>query len=70
LNKPNNFHFLSPVFLLEELDNHADKILSITGYTEAEYKQIKSFVTKNIRFIDSAAINKKDWELLSVIERH
>ena len=62
LNKPNNFHFLSPVFLLEELDNHVDRILSITGYTESEYQQIKLFVTKNIQFIDSAAINKKDWE--------
>jgi predicted nucleic acid-binding protein len=48
--------------LLEELDNHVDRILSITGYTESEYQQIKLFVTKNIQFIDSAAINKKDWE--------
>ncbi len=62
LNKPNNLHYLSPIFLLDELNNHTEKILSITGYTADEYQQIKLFITKNIQFIDSGMINKSDWE--------
>jgi predicted nucleic acid-binding protein len=61
LNKPAELHLMSPLFLLKELENHVDKILAITGYNEAEYQQIKSFVTKNIEFIDSAKINKENW---------
>jgi predicted nucleic acid-binding protein len=62
LNKPISLQFFSPVFLLEELNNHAEKILSITKYSEAEYQQIKSFVTRNIEFISPKKINKEHWE--------
>jgi predicted nucleic acid-binding protein len=61
LNKPGGIHFLSPDFLLEELNNHTQKLLSLTGYSEIEYQQIKAFVTKNIEFIDSTKINKDCW---------
>jgi len=62
LNKPGDLHFLSPLFLLEELDNHTDKLLSITGYSLAEYKQIKLFVTRHIEFVDVRDIHTENWE--------
>ena len=62
LNKPGDIQFLSPHFLLEELDIHTEKLLSITGYTLIEYQQIKSLVTKHIEFIDSIKISKENWE--------
>jgi len=61
LNKPGDIRFLSPDFLLEELVIHTKKLLSITGYTHAEYQQIKSLVIKHIEFVDSAAISKENW---------
>ena len=62
LNKPFDLNFFSPTFLLDELDNHSKRILSITKYSEEEYLQIKSFVTKNIEFIDPDNVSKNDWE--------
>ncbi len=62
LNKPGDIQFSSPLFLLEELDIHTEKILSITGYTITEYQQIKSLIVKHIEFIDSIKINKINWE--------
>jgi len=62
LNKPNDVQFLAPDFLLEELTNHTQKLLSLTGYSEDEYQQIKSFVTKPIEFIKSDEISKEYWE--------
>ena len=60
LNTPANLKFISPEFLLEELNNHAEKILAITKYDEAEYEQIKSFVIKNIDFINPDKISKNN----------
>lgn len=63
LNKPGDLQFLSPIFLMEELDKHAMRLMSITGYSEAEYQQIKFFVSRNIEFIDLKRIAKKYWEM-------
>jgi len=63
LNKPLDLYFLSPIFLLDELNNHIGKILSITGYSEAEFQQIKFLAIRNIEFIDSKDISKQNWEL-------
>ncbi len=65
LNKPGGLHFLSPLFLLNELENHAEKILSITGYSNAEYQQIKSFITRDIEFVHSKNISRRNWEISS-----
>ena len=62
LNKPNDLQFLSPAFLLEELHFHTKKILSVTGYSEPEYQQIKSLITKHIEFIDLKSISEENWE--------
>jgi predicted nucleic acid-binding protein len=62
LNKPGDLHFFSPVFLLDELNNHIQKILSVTGFSETEYQQIKFLVTRHIEFIESNKISKENWE--------
>jgi predicted nucleic acid-binding protein len=62
LNKPVSLHYLSPVFLLEELNKHIKKILLLTKYSEAEYQQIKSLIIKHIDFVDTKKISKKNWE--------
>jgi predicted nucleic acid-binding protein len=62
LNKPGDLHFFSPLFLLEELANHTEKILSITGYSLAEFKQIRLFVTRHIEFVDVRNIHTDNWE--------
>lgn len=62
LNKPSDIHYISPNFLLEELDRHTEKILAMSGYSYTEYQQIKSLVTKNIDFIDPIKVSKENWE--------
>lgn len=62
LNKPNDIQFLAPYFLLDELDTHIEKLLSVTGYTLSEYQQIKSFIIKPIEFIALTKISKESWE--------
>lgn len=62
LNKPGDLKFFTPIFLLEELDNHIGRILSITGYSKTEYEQIKSLVTRNIEFVNATKISKKNWD--------
>ncbi len=47
---------------MDELDNHIQKILFVTGYNDAEYQQIKFLVTRHIEFIDSNNISKENWE--------
>ncbi|HEY2583250.1 MAG TPA: PIN domain-containing protein, partial [Mucilaginibacter sp.] len=54
--------FSSPSFLLEELNIHAKKILTITGYSEPEFQQIKLLVVSNIKFVDPRKIKKGNWE--------
>ena len=60
LNKPAGITFLSPIFLLDELQKHAEKILKITKYNKDEFEQIKSFVLRNIEFIDSSKIDAQN----------
>ncbi|HEY4325752.1 MAG TPA: putative toxin-antitoxin system toxin component, PIN family [Mucilaginibacter sp.] len=62
LYKPVDIHFSSPSFLLEELNIHTKKILTITGYSEPEFQQIKLLVISNIKFIDPGKIKKENWE--------
>ena len=38
LNKPGDLYFFSPVFLLDELEHHYQRILDITEYNDAEYQ--------------------------------
>jgi predicted nucleic acid-binding protein len=62
LNKPAEIEFLSPKFLLDELTFHTKKIISLTGFSETEYQQIKAYVIQHIEFIDSKNIAPEHWE--------
>jgi predicted nucleic acid-binding protein len=53
------FHFYSTDLLLEEIYDHKEKIISITGYSEEEIGIIIRLVTSKIRFIDLKLIPQK-----------
>jgi len=48
LNKPKSLEFLSPDFLLQELDNHKEKVKSLTGFSEQEYLYVKFLLNRDI----------------------
>jgi predicted nucleic acid-binding protein len=51
-----HFSFYSCEFLLEELDLHRDKLRGLTKLQDAELDEVIGMVTKNITFINEAAI--------------
>ena len=51
-----HFEFYSCEFLKMEISNHKNKILKITGYSEAELHDIEYLVTKNIHFMNHMLI--------------
>jgi predicted nucleic acid-binding protein len=53
-----NLTFYSTEKLLEEIDNHTDKLIDISGYTEAEYERIFRLITRKINFINIKLIPK------------
>jgi predicted nucleic acid-binding protein len=61
-NKPAGVRFISPIFLLNELNQHRQKILKLTGYSEEEYEFVKNLITAQIEFIDQANIHNTIWE--------
>ena len=62
LNKPKSLEFLSPDFLLQELDNHKEKVKSLTGFSEQEYLYVKFLLNRDIEFIGQNAIKPIHWE--------
>lgn len=51
-----HFSFYSCEFLLEELNLHRDKLCKLTKLPDAELDEVIGMVTKNITFINEAAI--------------
>ncbi len=63
LNKPAEIQYLSPTFLLEELNLHTEKIIGLTGFNKLEYEVAKAYVIQHIQFIDINDISAKNWGL-------
>lgn len=61
LNKPAEIQYFSPKFLLEELTIHTQKILDLTGLSEIEYQQVKTYVIQHITFVDNTEVSITNW---------
>ncbi|MFD2834194.1 PIN domain-containing protein [Gramella sp. AN32] len=62
LNSFDVFDFYSPTFILEELSNHREKLLKITGFSEKELDFLQITILKKIDLIDIESIRKSTFE--------
>lgn len=58
----NYFQFYSVELLKEELDNHQDKLLKISGYSLDAYQKIHNTITSKIHFINDVFISDNEIE--------
>ncbi len=56
-----NFTFVSPNFLLLELQNHRPRLERILELTTSEILELQHIVTRNIRFVPEAQIHSLCW---------
>ncbi len=62
LNSSGIFDFYAPTYLLDELENHKEKLLKITGYSEKELDFLQRNLFKKIDLIDLESIRELTWE--------
>ena len=62
LNSSGILDFYAPTYLLDELDNHKNKLLNITGYSEKELDFLQLNLFKKIDFIDLESIRESTWK--------
>jgi predicted nucleic acid-binding protein len=62
LNGSKYFDYFTVALLQQELENHKDKILKVTGYSEIQYNEIYDLIVSKIRFIDDILISDADIE--------
>jgi len=54
--------FYSPTFLLEELENHHQKLLNLSRFSEEDLSYLKRMVLKKIELIDLALVSDSIWK--------
>jgi len=62
LNSSGILDFYSPTYLLDELENHKEKLLKLTGYSEKELDFLQWNLFKKIDLIDLESIRESTWE--------
>lgn len=62
LNSPDVFEFYSPTFLIEELENHQEKLLKISGFSKKELEFLQRNLFKKIDLIDLDSIRETTWK--------
>lgn len=62
LNSSNTFNFYLPSYLLDELENHREKLLKISGLSEKELHFLQRNLFKKVDFIDLKSIRESTWE--------
>lgn len=62
LNSSNTFHFYSPTYLLDELENHKKKLIKISGLSDKELNYLQRNLFKKIDLIDLESIRESTWE--------
>ncbi|HET8855059.1 MAG TPA: PIN domain-containing protein [Salinimicrobium sp.] len=62
LNSTKIFEFYAPGALLDELDFHHQKLLKLSGLTEAEINFLKRTIMKKIDLIDLETIRPVVWQ--------
>ena len=58
LQPKTKLNFYSTERLLQEIEEHSEKLQDISGYTEAEFKRILTLFTRKIRFVNVGLIPK------------
>jgi len=62
LNSSDTFDFYSPTYLLDELENHKEKLLKISGLSEKELNFMQRILFIKIDLIDLESIREPTWE--------
>lgn len=72
LNSFEFFEFYSPTFVLEELKNHKEKLLKISGYAEEDLDFLQRILFKKIELIDvqnlKKSIREKSFEITKNVD--
>lgn len=61
LTSDNKFTFYTPTFLIQELENHHQKLKNISGLNDSDLKFVKRHVFHQIEFIDPEIIRPENW---------
>lgn len=62
LNSFDAFKFFAPSAIIQELENHHQKLASISRYSEDEVNFLKRILLKRIEVIDLETITPSTWE--------
>lgn len=62
LNSSNIFDFFAPDFILEELNNHHEKLKKISKLSDGEIVYLKNMLFKKIDLIDLNNIRDENWK--------
>jgi predicted nucleic acid-binding protein len=54
------FTFFSPSLLQQEIENHRNKILSISGFTSIQFEKTYNTIVRRIKFVDEILIPDKE----------
>lgn len=63
INSDKTFNFYAPIFILEELANHHQKMKKISGLSDDDISFLKRVILKNINLIDEQYIKEENWIL-------
>ncbi len=61
LNSQDMFTFYACQYLREEINDHKEKIIKITGYDEREYNEVEFLIYKQITFFSESTIPFEFW---------
>jgi predicted nucleic acid-binding protein len=61
INGSRFFQFYSIALLKDELNNHKNKILRYSGYSEEQYEQILKIILGKIRFVEDILISDEEF---------
>ncbi|MCC7317065.1 MAG: hypothetical protein IT219_00910 [Bacteroidales bacterium] len=62
LNSQDTFSFYTCEYLREEINNHKNKIITLTGYDDREYGEMEFLVYKQIDFFSESTIPFEFWQ--------
>lgn len=62
LNSQETFTFYGCEYLRQEINDHKDKIIKITGYDEYEYNEVEFLVYKQVDFFSESTIPFEFWQ--------
>jgi predicted nucleic acid-binding protein len=62
LNSQDTFTFYGCEYLREEINDHKDKIIKISGYEESEYLEVEFLVYSHVDFLSESTIPFEFWK--------